>query len=347
MNASRFFLTFPRCSLPKPDLLANLKGLGRPVTWAFIVQERHADGGLHAHIAVEFVARLNVKSPTFFDPVGGQHGNYQVIKSVPDVLKYLSKFDPEPLTDGEVPSSTKSTGSRGVSNEVATRLQSGASLRSLVTDFPGFCLLNKRKCEEFATFCATSNLPPKTAWPGIWTDSPQLPTREIVRWCQRNLFPPTPRKHSQPQLMIVGATLHQKTSFARRLEEFARIYWVPNEENFDDFYNDEDFDLIVFDEFRGQRSVTWLNSWLDGSTINVRKKGSQGLKRANLPFIILSNDVLSRWIPLASDLPLVRRRLEGVVLRNPIDLDHIYFAPGPDPLDITDEAAANLEDDDQ
>ena len=52
------------------------------------------------------------------------------------------------------------------------------------------------------------------------------------------------------------------------------------------------FDLIVFDEFRGQKKITWMNSFVQGGTVPVRIKGSRGVKitdRDNLPVIVLSN----------------------------------------------------------
>ena len=48
-------------------------------------------------------------------------------------------------------------------------------------------------------------------------------------------------------------------------------------------------DLCVLDEFRAQKTVQFLNHFLDGSHMPLRQKGRQTLKTDNLPCIILSN----------------------------------------------------------
>lgn len=61
------------------------------------------------------------------------------------------------------------------------------------------------------------------------------------------------------------------------------------EENFFDLFDEEVHRLVVFDEFKGQHPLTFMNAFLQGDTMSIRKKGSQYLKAKNLPTIILSN----------------------------------------------------------
>lgn len=50
------------------------------------------------------------------------------------------------------------------------------------------------------------------------------------------------------------------------------------------------YDLAVIDEFRGSdKPLGWLNLWLQGNPMPLRKKGSQYTKEQNIPTIILSN----------------------------------------------------------
>ena len=68
-----------------------------------------------------------------------------------------------------------------------------------------------------------------------------------------------------------------------------RTYSLPLSENWDDLYTD-DVDLVVADEFKGQRRVTWLNAFCDGSVFSVSRRGTAPyLKKKNVPVIILSN----------------------------------------------------------
>lgn len=64
---------------------------------------------------------------------------------------------------------------------------------------------------------------------------------------------------------------------------------MPRFENFDSLYEDGMYDLVVVDEFKGNRPVQFMNSFLDGSPLMLRKKGSQYLKTDNLPVMICSN----------------------------------------------------------
>lgn len=76
------------------------------------------------------------------------------------------------------------------------------------------------------------------------------------------------------------------------LEKYLRVYVVCLEEDFMDGFDPSLFDLIVFDEFRGQKKITWMNSFVQGGTVPVRIKGSRGVKitdRDNLPVLVLSN----------------------------------------------------------
>lgn len=76
-------------------------------------------------------------------------------------------------------------------------------------------------------------------------------------------------------------------NLAKRLS----VYYIPHED-FYDSYDDEAYDLAVLDEFGGQKTPTWLNMWLDGQPMPLRKKGSQCMKYNNLPTIICSNSDL-------------------------------------------------------
>lgn len=57
-----------------------------------------------------------------------------------------------------------------------------------------------------------------------------------------------------------------------------------------DEYEDKDYDLIVMDEFKAQKSITWMNGFVQGGLpfpLNRRYVGTR--KEKNLPVIVLSN----------------------------------------------------------
>lgn len=73
------------------------------------------------------------------------------------------------------------------------------------------------------------------------------------------------------------------------LSAYLSIYYIPTDESFYDHWDDANYDLAVLDEFRGQKTVQWLNLWLQGGVMCLPKKGSQYIKKYNVPTIILSN----------------------------------------------------------
>lgn len=100
---------------------------------------------------------------------------------------------------------------------------------------------------------------------------------------------------------------------------------MPLAEDFYDYYNDDDYDMIVLDEFKGQKTIQFLNEWLQGSPMTFRRKGSQGLKRSNLPMVIISNFHLGEIYKDQVKVGLLQSRLLEIYLTDIIDLDNIKF----------------------
>ena len=91
-------------------------------------------------------------------------------------------------------------------------------------------------------------------------------------------------------LWICGPTGMGKSYFVQRISQLgARIFYMNMDEDYQDDYLDDTYDLCVLDEFKGHKRIQWLNRWLDGTPLSIRKKGSQYLKKELLPTIILSN----------------------------------------------------------
>ena len=147
LQAKNFILTFPQCSVSKEDALERLTSSNLPLQGVIVCQEKHADEELHLHIGIFLTERFRTRDPNYFDFVAGKHGNYQPMKSIKGSIAYLKKEDPQPLTYGTIPSSSKD-GKMSKSDTVAEQIASGTSIDDIATTFPGFFLLNKRKVEE-------------------------------------------------------------------------------------------------------------------------------------------------------------------------------------------------------
>ncbi len=89
-------------------------------------------------------------------------------------------------------------------------------------------------------------------------------------------------------MLFIGTNLG-KTGLVMKLAKFFRIYWVPLDSHYLDDYEDSGYDLVVFDEYKGQKSITWMNSFVQGSPFPVNRRYHSTIKEKNIPVIVLSN----------------------------------------------------------
>lgn len=292
LKGMSFFLTFPQCDVPKEVALQRIKDhtFPKPLDWIVVAEEKHQDGTPHLHVCLKFTERLQTRKKDIFDFISGKHGNYASCRSTKDTVKYVTKGGVYVSWNLDVPEFLSDK--KKISNEVAKSLMSGTSLLSVAQDQPGYVMLHKRKLEEFQTWYVQKTSKPSKQWSMISVDSvlsPLMsePLRRICLWLNANLF--QTRNFGQKQLYIHGTTQLGKTSLIRCLEQYCRTYYLPPNEDFYDQYEDDAYDLAVIDEFKANKSITFLNSWLDGQVFPLRKKGSQYVKRSNIPTIIISN----------------------------------------------------------
>jgi len=202
-------------------------------------------------------------------------------------------------------------------------------------------LQNKKKIEDLSSWLAIKAYReslPLIKFP-LSYEGEDAGTRTIVDWLNKNLSSPMPFR--EPHLYIHGPTKYCKTSLINLLGQFIPIYYMPTED-FYDFYADKEYHLCVLDEFKATKTIQFLNLWLQGCTMNLRKKGSQALKISNIPTIILSNYSLEECYTktiksknsdeppqkLVNDkLATLLGRLVIVELWNPIEVNKIQITP--------------------
>jgi len=189
---------------------------------------------------------------------------------------------------------------------------------------PGFYMLKKRQLEEFDSACRFRQANASNQkWPTEWTYlGESLETQRIAEWLKSNIG--VTRSLRQKQLYIHGPKEFFKSTVIELLQVFFTLYEVPKGEDFYDFYDDRVMDLAYIDEFKAQKQIQWLNQFLEGSRMTLRKKGSQYLKMKNLPVIITSNFSLEQCYAgaLAKDpnkLDTLLSRVEVIELLHPLD----------------------------
>lgn len=308
MNGKNFILTFPQCATTKEEAAERLQQQWKDELQGYIVcEEQHKDGTPHLHVFLKFHQRKNFKTADCMDFIGGKHGNYQVCRSAKKSIEYVTKAGKYVAEGVDVESVRK----QKTGDKICGMLDDGKSLFEIKEEEKGYFLMNKRKIEEYAAWVQCENSKKsKLDWVEPKTDGLTDANKQIAEWICKNIR--QTRTFKAPQLFIFGKPNLGKTSLVEWLKKFLSVYLMPTTEEFYDHYSD-DYDLVVLDEFKGQKTIQFLNEFLQGSSMSIRKKGSQGLKKKNLPVIILSNYSLEECYPKANAdgrLDSLRARLE-------------------------------------
>lgn len=324
LEGKNLFLTFPQTTTTRQEALDALLSLPLKVKGAIVSQEKHVDQELHLHLVILLEEKLRTRNANYFDSLCGKHGNYQTIRSLKATIPYVLKEDKEALIYGEVPRFTKDK-SELKSNRVAKMLQSGSTLEEVAEIEPGYFMLNKRKIQEYQSWCFQKSQKKqlkKLVLP-LQYSGQNLDTVAIVDWLNMNLS--TSRPFKALQLFLSGPPNCLKTSLINSLKRYLMVYHMPLHEDFYDSYSEDLHELVVLDEFKGQKTIQFLNEWLQGSVMTYKIKGSQGTKYKNLPMIIISNFQLDQCYKDINKVSTLQARLLEIYIHGPIDLDNIKF----------------------
>lgn len=290
LSARYLFLTYPQVGETDVALLEQ-KLVSKGAAKYCIGIELHEDGGLHYHALVDMGKKINWESPRCLD-IGDLHGDYKAAIHPDKVLEYVTK-------DGnyrfmgwtnleEAKLDVSKVGKKRSSDweEIGAMIQSGATTKDIVTS-------KKQRWKDLSRIDdAVSqwglwNMPTKDPFQGVTVLDANPETTAIGTWLNTNVQ--KPRLFKQKQLYLYGDKNLGKTSLINLLSEHLNIFYAPNDSEWMDEYSD-DYDLIVFDEFRAQYTIQWLNRFLEGSVMPLKRRAkSPALKKKNVPVIILSN----------------------------------------------------------
>jgi len=312
INAVNWFLTYPKCDATKEEFIQNLKdfAINHEVRGAIVAQEQHKDGANHLHAVIQFSTCFRTRNTAILDQLTtskehpkGKHGNYQSARNLKACIDYVRKSDPAPCTYGELREGRKPTSKETRMDHLVEIIRKGKSMDEAEERDPGSFCMHKRKLEEYQAYLQRkkirSNLLPKpqgwqidTPRPGDASFSGPSLTElaelwQIEKWLNSNLC--KEREFKMPALWLYGPPNMNKTSLFRKIGKYYSIYWMPIEEHFFDDYVDDDYHLVVLDEYKGQHTIQFLNNFIQGGIMSIRKKGTQYLKMKNIPTVILSN----------------------------------------------------------
>jgi hypothetical protein len=305
LQAKQLFLTYPKCPVPPSVALKLLEDILKPdVDYSLCVQEKHQDGTLHLHCVIVMKKKLRTSNPHFADlSVAGTtyHGSYEGCRGLRASIEYLFKTgnkvegcrcDPKKLLE----SLQKKTGAKHaqVAHMILVENKTVEEINQL---YPGYVLQNLRKIQNYHSWLENIKMmdTPKKPFNLTHQWNREDPSREwelkIVKWINTNFT--TKRTHRQPQLWIHGPTATGKTHLILNLLEYFHGYNVPNDGKWLDGYCDK-YDFCYFDEFKGSKTIQFMNGFVEGSHYPLPRRGQQPyIKKKNLPTIVLSNYSIS------------------------------------------------------
>lgn len=335
----------------------DLKSKG--FTSGCISTELHSDGTDHFHAFCRSPTKKNLRGYQCLD-LRGVHGRYEPARDTPATVSYVCKHDNYEVWG--VKSAKDLCGDARVEkrnrewDEIGDLVQQGKSAQEIVTARPARfrelrkieeavmanslwqLQVEKKKSWGYATVSAStgSNAMDTATTASTTTVTPDSvqnlhsqnisPNYEaiIVEWLNKNIG--QVRKFRQKQLYLYGPPRCGKTSLIEKLRDFCRIYIAPYDGEWWDTYDDNSYDLIVFDDYKHQYKIQLLNQILDGSQKPLSRRGRAPiLKKRNLPCIFLSNWPLENNYNLCdeSQLAPLKDRLLEVEVRPFINI-HIY-----------------------
>ncbi len=291
-QVTNLFITWPRCDVDKQESGLLLRELLGPL-FLVVAEEAHADGTPHLHAFVKLKRRTRVHHYDL-DLIVGKHGNYQSARSVVNCIRYCAK-DSDYYSFGiNVQSYLETADGRHSSTAtlVFLLIKNGSDLKEVYDMYPAYSMNNKSKIEEWIDyFEGESNMHIDRV---PWIEAKNVLERDVVEnvmdeiadWLTKNVR--TPRILGQKHLYIWGATMMGKTTLYNKLKTYLNIYRMPSGK-WHPKYRNGVFDMIVFDEFRGQQTVTFMNQICDGGDLYLESKGGGRTYNDFLPILVLAN----------------------------------------------------------
>lgn len=113
--------------------------------------------------------------------------------------------------------------------------------------------------------------------------------RQIAVWISTEVRAKD-RPIKSPQLWITSEPSKGKTTFFAEMAKYLRIFTLTMDEKYIEGWDDDLYDLVVIDEFTGQKPISFINAFVDGQVVNLAVKGGTRVqKKRNVPVVVLSN----------------------------------------------------------
>lgn len=292
-QAIRAFLTYAQANdVNKADLYEYLQGFtyGEGVDQVTVEkvcvgQEQHEDGGQHFHCFIEFSRKIHARDPRFLD-YRGFHPNIQAVRSVPRVIKYITKEDEHPLANFDI------DGKASILPILRTAIQSGKSKNEIIDEAldadPSFL----RCYTSIASYVDARLQPSKVHVPELCIDDFALSGTDYDRMREFAQRVATMRRGDRTNVRSmwwVGPSRYGKTSLARSI---GRHWYMQSAWSIDNFCDNDGLygvlDDIPWDGLKyayksllgSQKDVTWTDKYRAKKTFKF-----------GYPVIVVSNHI--------------------------------------------------------
>lgn len=321
LNAKKLSLTYSQTKLNKQELMEELKVKlnknGNQILQYLVAEEEHKDGGKHLHAFIELEKRINVRDINYLD-CKNEHGNYQSTRKKWNWLRYLTKEDPNPLTNFNMEELKEKMEKKGKSEEDRINnnlefLEECKTLgpREMVTTGKVHLMkyqMLKRNYEEYMKDMFVDNREELgMELPNPWYDD--FKVNIDIKQCHYWIYSRVPN---------LG-----KTTWAIELtEKYKAQIW-----NYLEIYQPHITpvtEVLILDEYRGQLRITQLNQICDGTWL-FTAKGKDSWKLIQKPLVIvLSNKSIKDIYNKSMDYPLVEARFQEIEVQEFKRNDLIY-----------------------
>lgn len=296
LQGKGFYLTFPQSGdTTKEQVLSRLQErFGDHIEWAVVGAEKHLSGDPHLHIAFRCKDKQQINRADYFDYLTGKHGNYQTMKKPSECVSYCIKDGN--FLEFQCDAKKMAAGKQGVMTLIYNDIKDGASFHDIFDTYGSVAGQNKRKLEEIIGY-VTERKRIKLLSPWRTCRSSTIESRPVAKWLNDSIKNPDffPRKADTDyrMLYISGPPAIGKTTLMHFLSKSFRVYLIPSDEDYYDEWRDKDYDVAILDEFTGNKPINWMNRWMGGQAMTIRRKGIPGiLKFQPIPTIVMSNRTL-------------------------------------------------------
>jgi len=291
-NAARVLLTFSQTGHRGDisEIMGYHLAYLPPVKYYLLAHELHRDGGHHYHLVIVFESRPDWSDVACFDwmfddvhpnivPI--RHGKLNMERSLRYCKKHQDYVESEPY-DKVFPQE------KSISRVMAEAIQEGKSDRELNDLDPVFVMRNRRMISDYRSLVENWR-DEQLAWvdpviPDMFSD-----WRFVYQWIVENVKPGISRDFRARNLWIWGQAGLGKSRLGGRLSRMVSTFFAPKD-GWLTGYNDS-YQLVVFDDFKGNLKVDTMNSFCQGSVpFQTPQKGLPPvLKRKNPAVIVTCN----------------------------------------------------------